>query len=74
MLTEYDNAYYQYRVGLLDEARWQQNHSQLVFILQPPGVARWWASGQIPGVLSPEFVALVEEILGEESAAGDSPK
>jgi len=39
----------------------------LEFIFQPPGVTRWWASGQIPGVLSPEFTALVEEILGEET-------
>ncbi len=72
MLTEYDNAYYQYRAGLLDESRWQLNHSQLEFILQPPGVRRWWVSGQIPGVLSPEFVALVEEILGDmEPDRGD---
>jgi hypothetical protein len=74
MLTEYDNAYYQYRVGLLDEARWQQNHSRLVFMLQPPGVARWWASGQIPGVLSPEFIALVEQNLSEQPGSTDSTK
>ncbi len=69
ILTEYDNAYYQYRAGLLDEGRWQQNHSQLQILLQPPGVTRWWASDQGHGVLSPEFVTLVEEILGENDAA-----
>jgi len=56
---------------MFDEGRWQQIHSQVAFILQPPGVTSWWASGQIPGVLSPEFVALVEEILGEEPGRGD---
>jgi len=72
MLTEYENSYYQYQKGLLDEGRWQHNRSQLAFILQPPGVRRWWSSGLIPGVLSPEFVALVEEILGEEPEVGDA--
>jgi hypothetical protein len=28
-------------------------------------VRRWQSSGQIPGVLTPEFIALVQEILGE---------
>jgi hypothetical protein len=71
MLTEYENAYYQYRKGLLDEGRWLQTHSQLAFVLQPLGVRRWWESGQIPGVLSPEFVALVEEILAKEPERGE---
>jgi hypothetical protein len=71
MMTEYDNAYYQYRVGLLDESRWRLTHSQLEFILQPPGVKRWLLSGHIPGVLSPEFAALVDEILGEEPDRGE---
>jgi hypothetical protein len=66
--TEYDTAYYQYRIGLLDEDRWQVIRCQLKFMLQPPGITRWWANSQMGagGLVSPEFVALVSEILGEE--------
>ena len=72
ILTEYDNAYYQHRVGLLDEARWRLSHSQLKGMVRLPGVARWWASEQrITGFLSPEFVALVDEILGEQPDRGE---
>jgi hypothetical protein len=61
----FDNAYYQYRAGLLDEDRWQISARTLVSFLQNPGVAHWWRS--TPSTLSPEFIALVEEILGEEA-------
>jgi hypothetical protein len=75
ILTEYDNAYYQYRAGLLDEARWQQHHSQMQYMLQTPGMIAWWKSVPIAKVFGPEFVALVEEILGEEAeeAEGADP-
>jgi hypothetical protein len=69
VLTELDNAYYCYRAGLLEEGRWQQVRGQLKGTLQPPGAIRWWESNQMGGVLSPEFVALVDEILGEEAPA-----
>ena len=36
-------------------------------LMQTPGVARWWASGELTAGFSPEFVALVSEILGEEA-------
>jgi hypothetical protein len=71
ILTEYDNAYYQYRAGLLDEARWQQHHSQMQYMLQTPGMIAWWKSVPIAKVFGPEFVALVEEILGEEAEGTD---
>jgi predicted secreted protein len=66
----FDNAYYQYRAGLLDEDRWQISARTLVSFLQNPGVAHWWRS--TPSTLSPEFIALVEEILGEEAEAATS--
>jgi hypothetical protein len=67
ILTEYESAYYQYRVGLLDLDRWQQNRSQLRSIFRPPGITSWWADEMDASNFSPEFVALVEEILGEEA-------
>jgi hypothetical protein len=69
LLTAYENAYYQYRIGLLDENRWRLYHAQLISVLSPdraggPGIADYWRA--YPLTTSPEFVALVEEILGEE--------
>jgi hypothetical protein len=34
-----------------------------------PGVVQWWKA--TPSTLSPHFIALVEEILGEEPDRGD---
>jgi hypothetical protein len=71
ILTDFDNAHYQYRVGLLDEARWRLSHSQLKGMLRLPGVASLWASEGTGGFLSPEFVALVEEMIAEEPDRGE---
>jgi hypothetical protein len=65
----FDNAHYQYRVGMLDEDRWQKHYADVRSIFQIPGVAQWWRVG--PPNVSPEFRALVEEILGDESGRAD---
>jgi hypothetical protein len=38
-----------------------------------PGVGQWWNAEGYRS-FSPEFVALVEEILGEEAEGGDPPR
>jgi hypothetical protein len=63
LLTAYENAYYQYRIGLLDENRWRLYHAQLVSVMSPdraggPGIADYWRA--YPLTTSPEFVVLVE--------------
>jgi hypothetical protein len=70
LMGGYDNAYYQYRKGLLDEERWQTQRSAVATFLAIPGIVQLWKASQLN--LSPEFVALVEEILGEE-AEGEDP-
>ena len=65
IISGYDNAYYQYRMGLLDQDRWERELSSFAGLLASPGVAQWWAARQPKN--SPEFVALVEEILSEEA-------
>ena len=60
----FENAHYQYRVGMLDEERWQKHYADVRAFFERPGVVQWWRT--TPPHLSPEFVALVEEILGEE--------
>jgi len=68
MLT-YDNAQYLNRVGMLDDDRWELQRRNVEGMFGNPGVVQWWKTGQPP--LSPEFIALVEEILGEEPGRGD---
>ncbi len=65
MFLVYENAHYQYRMGLLDEDRWRIHRSNLQTLLGTQGIRHWWAtrSGLIE---SPEFAALVSEMLCKE--------
>jgi hypothetical protein len=54
-------------MGLLDQDRWEKELSAFAGLLGSPGVAQWWKASHPKN--SPEFVALVEEILGEERGA-----
>ena len=73
VLLGFENTYYQYRAGMLDEDRWKLrlSHLALGFIKQP-GIISWWNyhPDRIE-VFGAEFVALVEEILGEEPDRGE---
>jgi len=81
VMRAYDNAYYQRRVGMLDDDRWEAHRADLVLLLDAPGIVRWWNTyigGAAPRDrlggrtnYSPGFVALVEEILGGDSQRAD---
>ena len=64
-----DDAYYQYRMGTLDEDRWLILRGHLQGFGGSPGIVQWWRAHR--SVLSPEFVALVSEILGEQPSPED---
>ena len=50
----YENAHYQYRMGLLDEDRWRIHRSNLQTLLGTQGIRHWWATrGDL--IDSPEF-------------------
>ena len=68
----WDNAYYQHRMGMLDDVRWQVARRDLEAYVLQPGVSQWWRKTR-PNLL-PEFVALVNEILGEEPGRADRPQ
>jgi hypothetical protein len=68
-VRDLDNAHYQYRLGMFDEDRWQLSLGELRLFLQSPAFVEVW--NEKGYVLSPEFVALVEEILAEEPDRGD---
>ena len=68
MLLGYENVHYQYRAGMLDEDRWRLRRSQLGITFSNPATASWWEkTPKKVEMFGPEFVALVEEILGEEA-------
>ncbi len=68
--TRFDTANYLFREGMLDESRWQRTLQELRVFLEMPGVVQWWRQVRHPS-LSPDFAALVEEILGEEAQSAD---
>ena len=63
----YENAHYQYRMGLLDEDRWRIHRSALQVLLKRKGVRLWWATRSAL-IDSPKFAVLVSEMLGKEPA------
>ncbi len=69
VMHTHDSAHFQYRMGMMDEARWQTPLRDLQSLCKRPGAAQWWRA--TPSALSPEFVALVSEILGEEPQSAD---
>jgi hypothetical protein len=52
-----------YLTGMLDEERWHLAQTEMKWMLELPFFPEWWDATRHQ--LSPEFVALVEEILGE---------
>ena len=73
VMHSYDNAYYQYRKGMLDDERWAMHRSDFAGLLtNQPGAAQWWRQTRGPrSKFGSDFVALVEEILGEEPVRGE---
>jgi hypothetical protein len=71
-LRAFDNSHYQFRMGMQDEDRWQISRRDMETFFQMPGVVQWWKA--TPSTLSPDFVALVEEILGEEAEGVEGPQ
>ena len=72
MFLALDNGLYQFGTGILEEARWRVQRDNLTNLLSTPGARQWWSQDQSKSIgVGPEFVALVEEILGEEPDRGD---
>jgi hypothetical protein len=75
MFLAFDNGHYQFRTGILEEARWRVQRGNLTNLLSTPGARQWWSQGPInKDFLGPEFIALVEEILGEQPEQTDPPR
>jgi hypothetical protein len=65
----YENAHYQYRQGLYDEAEFtKQKEAWKSYAARSPGSVRVWC--EVQGFFSPEFVADVGPSLGGEKCNG----
>ena len=67
LVISMEDAHYQHRIGMLDAERWRVYRSALQGFFSQAGFHQWWkANPELAqsNMLSPEFVALVEEILG----------
>ena len=42
VMKVYDNAFFQYRLGMLIEERWQYFSTELLSVFQNPGARQWW--------------------------------
>ena len=60
----YENAHYQYRMGLLDEDRWQIHRRDLQILLGTQGIRQWWET-RSHYIESPEFAAMISEMFGK---------
>jgi len=69
VVMDLESSHYQYRMGSLDEDRWRLHRSVLWGFLQSPGFSEWWRTNPAMPDLSPEFVALVEDLLAEKDPA-----
>lgn len=72
MFVSFENQYYQYRQGLLDESTYQgYQRSISAQLLAFPGFRIWWQQNR--DVFSQEFVAYVDELV-EETPVADAGK
>jgi len=56
--------------GMIDEDRWRKRYAAIRMTYESPGGGQWWAAYP-KEPFSPEFAALVEEILGEQPDRGE---
>ena len=54
----WENAFYQYKSGFLDERTWQSNVTWMLTWFHMPGVQTWW--GVRKGLFAAEFQAFLE--------------
>lgn len=42
LFRKYENAYFQYRSGMIDDAFWDGHRDNLLWFFHRPGTQRWW--------------------------------
>ena len=65
MMRNYDNIYYQYRTGMLDDDRWELHRADIAGLFMAPGVVAWWHATR-PGRSG------IDPVMAGDSKAGSS--
>ncbi len=68
----YDNLFYQYRAGTLEESQWRGFDNLLRFHFEQPGIERWWQENT--PYYSDEFVGYVSHIQAELKRPSIAPR
>jgi len=63
----WENANYQYRVGLYDEVEYEAQRGTWLRLLENPGLLRLWCSRRGRGAVSALFAAEIDQELGDNS-------
>ena len=63
----WENANYQYRVGLYDEVEYEAQRRTWLRLLENPGLLQVWCSRRGRGAVSEPFAAEMDQQLGENS-------
>jgi hypothetical protein len=68
LLRRFENAYLQYRSGILTASQWAGFRSTLLLVVSTPGGRAWWASWG--AAFTPEFQRYInDKVLQERGAA-----
>jgi len=47
LFRKYENAYFQYRSGMIDDAFWDGHRDNLLWFFHRPGTQRWWGERRL---------------------------
>lgn len=47
LFRKYENAYFQYRSGMIDDTFWDGHRDNLLWFFHRPGTQRWWAERRL---------------------------
>ena len=66
LFRKYENAYFQYRSGMIDDEFWDGHRDNLLWFFHRPGTQRWWGERRLG--FSKSFREYLESTLPEEVA------
>ena len=64
-MRRFENAFYQYRIGGIEESQWRPIENIIEGLINTPGHRAWWTNSR--SVYSEEFQGLVDELLEPEN-------
>lgn len=69
LFRKYENAYFQYRSGMIDDEFWDGHRDNLLWFFHRPGTQRWWRERRLG--FSKSFREYLESTTAADMAAQD---